>query len=439
MEKCVVVWFRKDLRIVDHEPLYRASCERLPILPIYIFDPQQFTQTAYGFPKTGLHRVRFLLESLDGLHQQLQARGLSLCTRWGSPEEVFQQLRNQYNFTQIFYSTALGSEEEAQVQRVEQAMGQHVSLHACWTHTLLTPETLPFPISQVPDVFTVFRQQVERQWTVREAWPNLAYGLSLQNPPESVTPSLAKLGFASDQHTLPDPRTVFPFRGGPAAAEARLRAYLDETHAIRTYKQTRNGLLGTDYSSKFSPYLSLGSLSPRMIYEKIKAYEREWGGNDSTYWLVFELLWRDYFVFVHRKYGNRIFQKHGIQGHDVLSRDKLAGHVFNPKQHADWMEGNTGEPFVDANMKELRLTGFMSNRGRQVTASYYVSVLHQDWRVGAAWFESCLIDYDVSSNYGNWMYVAGVGNDPRPNRFFHPVKQARMYDPQGEYVKQWLT
>ena len=103
-----------------------------------------------------------------------------------------------------------------------------------------------------------------------------------------------------------------------------------------------------------------------------------------------------------------------------------------------WREGKTGMPFVDANMRELLLTGFQSNRGRQNVASFLTKNLGVDWRAGAEWFESQLIDYDVCANWGNWAYVAGVGNDPRQDRYFHVIKQARDYDPEARYVKTWL-
>jgi deoxyribodipyrimidine photo-lyase len=130
------------------------------------------------------------------------------------------------------------------------------------------------------------------------------------------------------------------------------------------------------------------------------------------------------------KYGRKIFLPGGIQ-------DKKAAWKQQPKVFRKWAYGETGDDFVDANMKELLYTGFMSNRGRQNVASYFVHRLKQDWRLGAAWFESLLIDYDVSSNYGNWMYAAGVGNDPR-DRVFNTQKQADRYDPESAYRDLWL-
>ncbi|KAJ8452088.1 hypothetical protein Cgig2_016669 [Carnegiea gigantea] len=110
----------------------------------------------------------------------------------------------------------------------------------------------------------------------------------------------------------------------------------------------------------------------------------------------------------------------------------------DPKLFESWREGKTGYPLIDANMKELSATGFMSNRGRQIVCSFLVRDMGIDWRMGAEWFETCLLDYDPCSNYGNWTYGAGVGNDPREDRYFSIPKQAQVYDPDGEYVAYWL-
>ena len=228
-----------------------------------------------------------------------------------------------------------------------------------------------------------------------------------------------------------DPRTAFPFTGGERSALARLQHYLWGSQAVATYKETRNGLVGHQYSTKFSPWLALGCLSPRMIYSELKRYEKTEVANHSTYWVVFELLWRDYFKFVCLKFGDRVFHRAGILGKDLpwsQDMDKFRA----------WAEGRTGVPWVDANMRELRLTGWMSNRGRQNVASFLLKDLGLDWRLGAEWFESLLLDHDVCSNYGNWNYAAGIGNDPRENRKFNMIKQAMDYDGDGEFVRLWV-
>ncbi|MEE6467399.1 hypothetical protein FKM82_007227 [Ascaphus truei] len=245
---------------------------------------------------------------------------------------------------------------------------------------------------------------------------------------EGSIPTHEELG---QQDPLTDPRSAFPWSGGETRALQRLQHYFWDTNLVASYKDTRNGLIGTDYSTKFAPWLALGSISPRYIFEQIQKYEQERTANQSTYWVIFELLWRDYFRFVALKYGRRIFFLRGLQDKDVPWKKDL-------KLFDAWKEGRTGVPFVDANMRELAMTGFMSNRGRQNMASFLTKDLGIDWRMGAEWFEYLLVDYDVCSNYGNWLYSAGIGNDPRENRKFNMIKQGLDYDSNGDYIRLWV-
>jgi len=242
-------------------------------------------------------------------------------------------------------------------------------------------------------------------------------------------PKLKALGLVAPVH---DNRSVLAFKGGESEGYKRLNAYFFETQLIANYKNTRNGMIGADYSTKFSPWLALGCLSPREIFYELKKYESKFSANDSTYWLVFELLWRDYFRFMMKKHRNKYFSISGIKAADLNPLQQDA------KVLQTWINGKTGNDFVDANMLELKLTGFMSNRGRQNVASYLCNDLKLDWRYGAAYFEQQLIDYDVCSNWGNWAYLAGVGNDPRGNRYFDMLKQAKLYDPKSTYRQLWL-
>ena len=239
-------------------------------------------------------------------------------------------------------------------------------------------------------------------------------------------PNLAEMGLDSiEKH----PNSAFPFKGGSVAAYLRIQHYFWDTKKLSFYKQTRNGLIGIDYSSKLSAWLANGAISAREIYWKTKKYEKEVGKNQSTYWLIFELIWRDYFKYISLKHGTKIFKLGGII-------EKKYEWKKSYKLFESWCQGNTLEPFVNANMIELNKTGWMSNRGRQNVASFLSKNLLLDWRMGAAYFESLLIDYDVHSNYGNWMYVSGVGNDPR-DRKFNVRSQAERYDSSGKYQRIW--
>ena len=188
--------------------------------------------------------------------------------------------------------------------------------------------------------------------------------------------------------------------------------------------------MGENYSSKFSPWLANGSLSARQIYWKIKDFEQQFYANQSTYWLFFELIWRDFFKFISLKHENAIFKLEGIL-------NITYNWTENSKFVKEWTDGRTADDFVNANMIELKNTGWMSNRGRQNVASFFAKTLKIDWRIVAAYFESMLLDYDVHSNYGNWMYVSGVGNDPR-DRTFNLKRQAEMYDGDKLFRNHWL-
>nr|WP_293838040.1 DASH family cryptochrome [uncultured Arsenicibacter sp.] len=432
MPKRIIYWFRNDLRLHDNEGLNRALESADEILPVFVIDPRWFGRhPVLGFHKTGIYRAAFLLESLADLRQSLRSRGGELIIRTGNPAMILSELAEELDAEAIYASKEVTQEEtDLESTLSKRLKPMNIDLELFWMSTLYHVRDLPFSIVKLPDVFTVFRKQVEERATVRETWPVPDQMHFVKGIDAGEIPSLTELGF--ENAAVIDPRAAIQFKGGETAALARLKHYLWDTDSLKVYKETRNGLLGEDFSSKFSAWLSLGCLSPRWIYDEVCRYEDERVRNDSTYWLTFELIWRDYFRFVALKYGTRLFKPAGIkyEMHKKWIQDKA---LF-----MKWVDGETGIPFIDANMRELKQTGFMSNRGRQNVGSFLVKDLGIDWTWGAAWFESMLTDYDVCSNWGNWNYVAGVGNDPREDRYFNIYSQATRYDEQGAYVKHWL-
>jgi deoxyribodipyrimidine photo-lyase len=428
MQQRILVWYRQDLRLTDHLPLQTAIHQGVEIVPFYCFDDRLFGQTSQGFPKTGAWRAQFLLESVADLRENYRARGGALIIRRGLPEVVIPQLVEELEITTLYFHTYPTAEELA----VEQGVIAQLKIphKSWWGHTLYQPEDLPFSLAELPELFTKFRKTIEAASVVgvRDSLPAPAQVITVKGSESGDLPVLSDWGL-----DLPavDRRSVLAFQGGETAGLARLQQYFWQQNLLATYKQTRNGLIGADYSSKFSPWLAMGCLSPRYIYAQVQQYEADRVQNESTYWLIFELLWRDYFALIAAKHGNKIFRSAGLRGVDIpWQQDKTRFEL--------WCYGQTGFPLVDANMRELLATGFMSNRGRQNVASFLTKNLGIEWRWGAEWFESGLIDYDVASNWGNWNYNAGVGNDARGFRFFNIYKQAKDYDPQGEYVKLWL-
>lgn len=424
-----LIWYRNDLRLHDHEALSQALQEKADIIPFYCFDNRQFKKTSFGFPKIGKFRAQFLLESLADLRQSLQKLGNNLIIRKGLPEVIIPQIAQELNITTVYYHQEVTAEELAVEKALKKALAKiNVKVESFWGATLYHPDNLPFEIYRIPELFTNFRKQVEKQATVAPVLPIAKSLPPLPGIKLGTLPTLEELGLESPVF---EPRAVLKFKGGETAGIERLQNYFWEKNCLKSYKETRNGMLGADYSSKFSPWLALGCLSPRYIYETVQKYEQQRIKNDSTYWLVFELLWRDFFRFICAKHGNKIFYPSGLQGLDILWKDDRERFKF-------WQEGKTGYPLVDANMRELAATGFMSNRGRQNVASFLTKNLGINWQMGAEWFESLLIDYDVCSNYGNWNYTAGVGNDARGFRYFNIPKQSKDYDPQGDYLRHWL-
>jgi deoxyribodipyrimidine photo-lyase len=428
--RTIVVWFKTDLRLHDNETLVKAIAQSDAIIPVYCFDESHFTKSEFEFQKTGNFRAQFLLESLIDLDNNLRELGSGLVVVKGKPEVEIPKIVSQYKANKVVAKREVAFEERQTESKVQEALFKlKCEFQTFSTSTLYHAEDLPFSIKDIPDVFTNFRKKTEKDAIIRASFES---PIQIKSPSVEPTifPTMEELGLNFQQK---DPRAAILFKGGESKAIERLNHYFFETNCISNYKETRNGLIGEDYSSKFSAWLALGCISPRYIYQELKKYETEFGANDSTYWLVFELLWRDYFRFMMKKHQSKFFQSAGIKNNNTRKMN------YDTQKLQDWIEGTTGIDFVDANMIELKLTGFMSNRGRQNVASYLCNDLKLDWRLGAAYFEQQLIDYDVCSNWGNWAYLAAVGNDPRDNRYFNIEKQSQIYDKNKEYRNLWLN
>ena len=423
-----LVWFRNDLRVQDNTSLLKAS-KAEKVIGVYCFDTLYFEMGDFGFKKTERFRAQFLIESVRELRENLKKFNIPLFIYVGKSSEHIAQLVKKHEIDTIYLQKEWTRDEVFISDSVKREVGEAAQFEECYDQFLFHPEDIPYSeFEDIPKVFTEFRKKCEKYCKVR---PEVTFekvfpeNNLLENYP--AVPSLADLGLSEP---ITDSRTAFPFKGGETQAAKRIEHYFWETKKLAFYKKTRNGLLGTDYSSKLSAWLANGSISARTIYWEVKKFEKEVKKNEDTYWLIFELIWRDFFKYVSLKHGSKIFWLDGIL-------DKEYDWQLDKSLLDQWMQGNTPDAFVNANMKELEKTGWMSNRGRQNVASYWAKELEQDWRYGAAYFESMLIDYDVHSNWGNWMYNSGVGNDPR-DRKFNTKLQAERYDPNGKFQKQWL-
>jgi deoxyribodipyrimidine photo-lyase len=422
-----LMWFRDDLRVHDNATLASAVTDHDRVVPVYVFDGRRYEEGMFGLPKKGGHWARFRHESVRDLRESLRERGGDLLVRTGDPRRVVPELAGEFEVDEVYCQTKPATQELGTENAVRAALEERgVRLNRAWTHTLYHLNDLPTPYNRMKDTFTPWRKATERGATVRDPLPAPG-SVSTPELEAGDVPTPAELGVESE---TADGRGVLGFEGGETAGKERVAAYLFEGDHLRNYKGTRNGMLGADYSSKFSAWLAHGCLSPRYVNAEVDRYERERVSNEDTYWLVFELLWRDFFQFQFVKHGGDFFTPGGI-------RDVYKDWRTDEGEFERWAAGETGVPFVDANMRELNETGYMSNRGRQNVASFLADALRIDWRMGAAYFESRLVDYDVASNWGNWAYQAGVGNDSRDN-YFNVLGQADRYDSNAEYVKHWI-
>ncbi len=426
-KRIALIWLRNDLRVCDHIGFYKASQECDHVFAYYTFDERHFKETRWGFKKSEKFRTKFLLETITELKKELSKKNITLIIDKNYAEEAIPKWIEKLLVTDLYFQNEWTYEERIITERLKKNLLEKIKLHTYYDQFLFHPDDIPFEIKSLPEIFTVFRKKCEKYCSVKPCFPEIKCFPSdnkmLQN---FEVPSLTDLGFSNFEIHA---NSAFPFQGGSNKAMQRIDHYFWETKKLSFYKQTRNGLIGLDYSSKLSPWLSVGAISVREVFWLIKKYEKELEKNQSTYWLIFELIWRDYFKYISLKHGDKIFRRDGILNKKYLWDNK--------KEKLDsWINGTTDEPFVNANMIELSKTGWMSNRGRQNVASYFSKNLLMDWRIGAAYFESQLIDYDVHSNYGNWMYVSGVGNDPR-DRKFDIRFQASRYDSHGKFQKLW--
>lgn len=427
--KRALVWFRSDQRLHDNEALSDAVNIADEIIPLYVFDERVFNgETSFGFPKTGLHRAQFIIDSIKDLRSSLKSLGANLIVRIGKPEEIIAELCRNHKADWVYCNRERTS-EEVQVQDELEANLWTIGVEMRYDRGKMLYHTadLPFPITQSPDIFTNYRKEVEKLIPIRPPLANPSAIEMVEGIEEGTIPTCSDFNLKESNSDL-----AFPLKAGESAGLKELNYYLHETNLISSYKKTRNEMLGRDFSSKFSCYLSTGNLSPKKIYAELIRFEENLVSNEGAYWLFLELLWRDFFRLVGKKYGSRIFQQGGIIG-KIPQQIGEEISLFNI-----WKEARTGFPLIDANMRELNQTGFMSNRGRQLVASFLIYEMKMNWQMGAEYFESRLVDYDPCSNYGNWQYIAGVGVDPKQGRRFNLIFQAQKHDPEAKYIKYWI-
>jgi deoxyribodipyrimidine photo-lyase len=408
-----ILWFRRDLRLHEHPALRAALQDNERVIPTFCFDQRLLDGRHRSGPRT-----QFLLECLADLDGSLRERGSGLVVRSGPPERELAALAEQVGATELHFTLDVSPFARERGKRVSEAMRQvGVSMHG---HPgLSTIDEAGSPRTQSGKPYTVFTP-FYRSWLGEERREVLGMPRRMPSLPSKLAkgrlPSLRSLGL-EQQVSEPAP-------GGEGRGRERLAQFLAED--VSHYGDGHDAL-GEDRTSRLSPYLHFGCVSPREIEQRL-------GGGTGPEAFRRQLCWRDFYqhVLLHHPQNAKSEFQQRYRGTLKWSRSE--------RQFESWCEGRTGYPLVDAGMRQLQREGWMHNRARLVVGSFLTKHLGIDWRRGERWFMRMLIDGDEASNNGNWQWIASVGVDPQPvfRRIYNPARQMQTHDPQGLYVRRYV-
>ncbi|MGW7647066.1 cryptochrome/photolyase family protein [Streptomyces bobili] len=402
-----VVLFTSDLRLHDHPPLRAASAGGRAVVPLFVRDR---AVDAAGFAAP--NRLAFLADCLRDLDTGLRERGGRLVVRSGDVVEEVCRVAGEAGADEVHLAADVSRYAQRREERLRHALeaaGVRLRVHDAVTSAVAPGTVAPAG----SDHFAVFTPYF-RRWT-RERQRDVLGAPRVVRVPDGV---------GSERLPVDEGVSQGLAAGGEREGRARLAAWL--RRGISAYEDRHDDLAG-DATSRLSPHLHFGTLSP---VELVRRARRTGGAGAEAF--VRQLAWRDF----HRQV--------------LAARPHAADADYRPRHdrwrtertaHGDieaWREGRTGYPVVDAAMRQLRHEGWMHNRGRLLTASFLTKTLYVDWRIGARHFLDLLVDGDVANNQLNWQWVAGTGTDTRPNRVLNPLTQARRFDPDGAYVRRWV-
>ncbi|MFI9542525.1 cryptochrome/photolyase family protein [Streptomyces sp. NPDC052016] len=402
-----VVLFTSDLRLHDHPPLCAALEGGREVVPLFVRD--RAVDDA-GF--AAANRLAFLADCLRDLDAGLRQRGGRLVVRSGELIREVCRVAAEAGADEVHLAadvSAYAQRREDRLRRALESEGVRLHVHDAVT-TVVAPGTVTPSGSDHFAVFTpYYRRWAERRPRDLLGAPRsvrVPEGLGSQEPPsyKGVSEDLAP--------------------GGETEGRRRLATWL--RHGVSAYEDRHDDLAG-DATSRLSPHLHFGTLSPVEVVHRARAV-----GGPGAEAFVRQLAWRDF----HRQL---LAARPDASVADYRPRyDRWRTERTARADIEAWREGRTGYPVVDAAMRQLLHEGWMHNRGRLLTASFLTKTLYVDWRIGARHFLDLLVDGDVANNQLNWQWVAGTGTDTRPNRVLNPVTQARRYDPDGAYVRRWV-
>lgn len=393
--KISVFWFRRDLRLEDNHGLFEALRSPFPVLPIFVFDDEITDEL-----DSDDSRITFIYDQLSKLSIKLRGLSSSLLCSKGDPKTVWSLLLDKYNIHSVYANEDYEPYAIQRDQEIEQQLNEKGVVFNLFKDQVIFAKEDVLKGDKTPyTVFTPYKNK----------WMEMLKGESLKN----YTPIL-DTNFLEINLPFPEISEL----GFTRSSVEVLNYNLDQ---LENYEEVRN-FPAANKTSYLSPHLRFGTVSVREVLLKTI--------NNQVF--VSELIWREFFMQI-------IYHFPKVVGSNFKKKYDSIQWRNNPQEFEKWKVGETGYPIVDAGMRELNATGYMHNRVRMVVAGFLCKHLLIDWRWGEAYFAKKLLDFELSSNNGNWQWAAGTGCDSAPYfRIFNPTEQVRKFDSERVYLKKWI-
>ncbi|MCB2209205.1 MAG: DNA photolyase family protein [Bacteroidetes bacterium] len=391
-----IFWFRRDLRLKDNTALNEALQSDFPVMPIFIFDRQILRE----LPENDA-RVSFIYDNLEQLHQELVKKGSSLLCLQGDPLQIWEELIHRFEIARVYINKDYEPYARKRDQKVKDLLQKQVIELLTYKDQVIFEENEVMKNDGKPyTVFTPYKNKWLEKFKKGNPEPSDLTNNGNFYPFSHPFPSLKDVGFKRSR--------------------VKVRDY--DLSNLDTYASTRD-VPAEDNTSYLGPHLRFGTVSPLQIITALKP-------SDAVF--LSELIWREFFMQI-------LFHFPDVVDHNFKTKYDGIQWRNDENEFKKWCDGQTGYPMVDAGMRQLNTTGYMHNRVRMVTAGFLCKHLLVDWRWGEAYFASKLLDYELSSNNGNWQWAAGTGCDAAPYfRIFNPIEQLKKFDKELKYVKKWI-
>lgn len=407
MQNKAIVWFRKDLRLLDNPAFYHACKENHFLIPLYIVE------------EIGSAQKWWLHHSLKELDASLKNNGLSLIIKTGDPKKIIKNIVSEHYIQNIYWNRRYDPESIKTDSSIKQELLKSNICVKSFNGSLLKEPWSIKTKSETPfKVFTSFSKALQKESIIPEFLETKSYPKPINISSENIDDLgfVKKWSYGFSKYWNP----------GEENAIKKLESFIE--NYLVSYKENRN-IPSNHANSSLSPHIHFGEISIGRIYQSINNLIEQ---NISAESFLNQLFWREFAY--HTLYHYKEIQNKNLKTEFDSFPYKKDEILINL-----WQKGLTGVPIVDAGMRELWKTGYMHNRVRMIVASFLTKNLLIDWRTGANWFLDTLLDADIAINSFSWQWVAGTGFDAAPYfRIFNPYLQSQKFDPNCSYIKQWV-